>query len=63
LEKLEDLEVYSDVDILADDQVPSTYVVTHTMSHSNQPVPRTLFDVEDLEDASGTDCGSIESDV
>ena len=35
----------------------------HTLSHSNQPVPRKLFHVEDLEGASGTDCSSIESDV
>ena len=63
LEKLEDLEVHSDVDFLADDQVSSTYVVSHTLSHSNQPVPRKLFHVEDLEGASGTDCSSIESDV
>ena len=63
LEKLQDLEVHSDVDFLADNQVSSAYVVSHTLSHSNQPVPRKLFHVEDLEDASGTDCSSIESDV
>ena len=63
MEKLEDLEVHSGVDFLADDQVSSTYVVSHTLSHSNQPVPRKLFHVKDLEGASGTDCSSIASDV
>ena len=33
------------------------------LSHSNQPVPRKLFHAGDLEDATGPDCGSIESDV
>ena len=42
LEKLEDLEVHSDADFLADYQVSSSYVVSHTLTHSNQPVPKAV---------------------
>ncbi|KAJ7394617.1 hypothetical protein OS493_000435 [Desmophyllum pertusum] len=51
------------MDFLADDQVPSAIVVSHAVSHTTKPVPRRLFDVNDPEDANGTDCDSVESNV